>query len=670
MAFIDKSYLQTQFTNFATRISMIFAKKEELPTKLSDLTNDGNFVTDASYVHTDNNYTTTEKNKLKNIASNAQVNIIESVSVNGTALDVNSKGVNITVPTKASDIGAMASTVTHLSGDVPTTRKVNGKALSADITLSASDVSAIPASEKGVANGVATLDANGKVTSSQLPSFVDDVIEGTMNSGATSFTKTGESTALTPESDKIYVDTTTNITYRWSGTKYVKIGSDLALGETSATAYRGDRGKIAYDHSQATHARTDATKVEASTTNGNIKINGTETTVYTHPTGTNPHGTTKSDVGLGNVGNFKAVSTVASQGLTDSEKANARANIGAGTSSFSGSYTDLTDKPTIPTVNNATLTIQKNGVNVTTFTSNSATNATANITVPTKVSDLTNDSGFTTNVGTITGIKMNGASKGTSGVVDLGTVITEHQDISGKADKATTLAGYGITDGVIKKALTSENLDSVKTPGLYYAGGTNTITNKPTDVDAFGLEVVQSASGWYTQIMYASNDQMKVYIRWFNSSSWTSWQDITIPEGAKFTDTTYSQATASALGLVKLYTSTGTSTDGTMTRKAITDALGGKSDSTHTHTKSDIGLGNVGNFKAVSTVANQGLTETEKANARANIGVGEDDGLTETKVQEIWDSIIGTIEEIDAVTVSSTEPANPVNNSTWIGIKE
>ena len=92
----------------------------------------------------------------------------------------------------------------------------------------------------------------------------------------------------------------------------------------------------AYTHSQSTHARTDATKVEKSSTNGNIKINGTETTVYTHPgSGTNPHGTTKSDVGLGNVGNFKAVSTVSSQGLSDTEKSNARANIGA---QVAGSY--------------------------------------------------------------------------------------------------------------------------------------------------------------------------------------------------------------------------------------------------------------------------------------------------------------------------------------------
>ena len=62
----------------------------------------------------------------------------------------------------------------------------------------------------------------------------------------------------------------------------------------------------------------------------------------------------------------------------------------------SGSYNDLSNKPTIPTVNNATLTIQKNGSTVGTFTANASSNATANITVPTKTSDVTNDSGFLT----------------------------------------------------------------------------------------------------------------------------------------------------------------------------------------------------------------------------------------------------------------------------------
>lgn len=65
--------------------------------------------------------------------------------------------------------------------------------------------------------------------------------------------------------------------------------------------------------------------------------------------------------------------------------------LGFASVATSGSYNDLTNKPTIPTVNNATLTIQKNGTNVQTFTANQSTNATANITVPTKTSDLTND---------------------------------------------------------------------------------------------------------------------------------------------------------------------------------------------------------------------------------------------------------------------------------------
>ena len=68
------------------------------------------------------------------------------------------------------------------------------------------------------------------------------------------------------------------------------------------------------------------------------------------------------------------------------------------TVAFTGSYNDLDNKPTIPTVNNGTFTIQKNGTNVQTFSANQSSNATANIEVPTKTSDLTNDSGFVNTV--------------------------------------------------------------------------------------------------------------------------------------------------------------------------------------------------------------------------------------------------------------------------------
>lgn len=136
----------------------------------------------------------------------------------------------------------------------------------------------IPIAQKGTANGVAELDANGRVLSSQLPSYVDDTIEGTLLSE--DVFKDAFDQEVIGESGKIYVDTTTNKTYRWSGSRYVEISASLALGEVSETAYRGDRGKIAYDHSQ--------------TTSGN------------------PHGVTKSDIGLSNVED-KSSSTIRSE---------------------------------------------------------------------------------------------------------------------------------------------------------------------------------------------------------------------------------------------------------------------------------------------------------------------------------------------------------------------
>ena len=133
------------------------------------------------------------------------------------------------------------------------------------------------ASEKGSAGGVAELNENGIVLTSQLPSFVDDVLEfPTLND----FPAQGES-------GKIYVDISTNKTYRWGGSSYTEISPSLALGETSSTAYRGDRGKTAYDHSQL-------------------------------KTG-NPHNVTKAQIGLGNVDNTsdanKPISTATQSAL-------------------------------------------------------------------------------------------------------------------------------------------------------------------------------------------------------------------------------------------------------------------------------------------------------------------------------------------------------------------
>ena len=119
---------------------------------------------------------------------------------------------------------------------------------------------------------------SGKVPATQLPSYVDDVLEF---ANLASFPATGEN-------GKIYIAIDTNLTYRWGGSSYVVMSSSLALGETSSTAYRGDRGKMAYDHSQTTG---------------------------------NPHGTTKNDIGLSNVDNTsdldKPISTATQTALNN-----------------------------------------------------------------------------------------------------------------------------------------------------------------------------------------------------------------------------------------------------------------------------------------------------------------------------------------------------------------
>jgi len=126
---------------------------------------------------------------------------------------------------------------------------------------------------KGAVNGLAELDGSGKVPSAQLPSYVDDVVE-VANFAAL---------PVSGESGKIYITLDNNLTFRWSGSAYVEISSSLALGELSTTAYRGDRGKTAYDHSQLTSG--------------------------------NPHNVTKTDVGLSNVANSDTTTTA---NITDS----------------------------------------------------------------------------------------------------------------------------------------------------------------------------------------------------------------------------------------------------------------------------------------------------------------------------------------------------------------
>lgn len=97
----------------------------------------------------------------------------------------------------------------------------------------------------------------------------------------------------------------------------------------------------------------------------------------------------------------------------------------------------------------------------------------------------------------------------------------------------------------VNKVLTSENLNDVKTPGFYNAGEGNTVTNKPSDVDNFGLEVIHNATGlYYTQILYTDSGSCR---RVCTSGTWGNWtQDKLTDTNTHYTTSIYAGASGTA----------------------------------------------------------------------------------------------------------------------------
>lgn len=164
--------------------------------------------------------------------------------------------------------------------------------------------------QKGVAGGVATLDSTGKVPSSQLPSYVDDVLE---YSSKSQFPTTGES-------GKIYIATDTNLTYRWSGSTYVEISQSLALGETSSTAYPGDKGKTATE--TANSALSKANTNESNIAKLETSTNTLKTTVDTNTSDIANLSTSVSTLQT----SISTLSTTANSALSKANSANTTAN--------------------------------------------------------------------------------------------------------------------------------------------------------------------------------------------------------------------------------------------------------------------------------------------------------------------------------------------------------
>lgn len=111
-----------------------------------------------------------------------------------------------------------------------------------------------------------------------------------------------------------------------------------------------------------------------------------------------------------------------------------------------------------------------------------------------------------------------------SNKIGTGTVGSSTKPVYINAGTPTAVSSIPSTF-VTAQQINGVNLDTLRIPGMYWAGGDNTNTNKPMGIDAFGLEVLQSAAGWYTQICYASDDQEKQFVRYYDAGTkvWKDW---------------------------------------------------------------------------------------------------------------------------------------------------
>ena len=342
----------------------------------------------------------------------------------------------------------------------------------------------VPLSQKGVANGVASLDAEGKVPSAQLPSYVDDVVESYIVSGSTALSsgwlsKTNGGAALTPETGKIYLVMTSgshqNKQYRWGGSTYVLCNpSDVnsvngmtgvvtlknltiqkngtQVGDTfngttdevinitvptnnnqltNGAGYITSAGSITGNAATATALQT-ARNINTVAFDGSADIEIPYLSAPDNRDALKPKTLKQGFVstGFGSLGGFDGSANDSNYvdyiGLNTWKNdtgglvnALVFSKKGAVVYHYSGSYnadkwttkkqlayTDSNITGNAATATTAskttgTLTIQKNGTAIDTF--NGSANKTINVVVPTKVSELTNDSSFITASASITG---------------------------------------------------------------------------------------------------------------------------------------------------------------------------------------------------------------------------------------------------------------------------
>ena len=452
-----------------------------VPTKTSDLTNDSNFAVDANYVHTDNNFTTALKDKLDGVASGAEVNqnAFSNVKVGSTTVSADSKtdtlelvaGSNVTLtPDATNDKVTIAATDTKYNDMTGATSSAAGAH------------GLVPAPAAGDNTKFLSGDGTWKTVSQyELPIASANTLGGVKIGENLSITSTG---ILSADAQQIDVDS--------------------ALSTTSENPVQN---KV---------ITTELNKKANSSSLATVATSGSYNDLSNRPTIDSALSTSST-----NAVQNKVVTTALNSKADTSSLA---------TVATSGSYNDLSNKPTIPTVNNATLTIQKNGTTVKTFTANASSNVTANITVPTATSELTNDSGFIDEIPVASAGTLGGIKVGTNLSIDASGVLSA--TTSGSITKAsggtlgtTTINSTTANYMEVTKLSTATDLNTIKTTGVYIIAATP--TNSPTG--AWGTMYVDWTTGMKYQVYINDGVSGDIFKRSWDSSNstWTSWVRIT-----------------------------------------------------------------------------------------------------------------------------------------------
>ena len=415
-----------------------------VPVKTSDITNDGSDGTD-TYVESGDLATVATTGSYNDLSNKPTIPTVGTgvltIQKNSSNIDTfsanatSNKTINITVPTTAADVSALPSSTKYgasISVSVDSTDyKITTTLKDQDgNTLGTAQVIDLPL-ESVVVSGsfdstnkkiILTLE-NGNTV--DIP--VGDLVAG-LQTEITSTNKldsdlvddTGQTNRFMTSAEKtklsgIAAGAEVNVQSDWNQTTttaddYIKNKPELATVATSGSYNDlSNKPTIPTVNNATLTIQKNGTTVKTFTANASSNVTAnivvpTKTSDLTNDGSDNTSTYVESDE-LATVATSGSYNDLSNKPTIPAAQVNSDWNSTSGVSQIlnkptlatvatSGSYNDLSNKPTIPTVNNATLTIQKNGTNVQTFTANQSTNATANITVPTKTSDLTNDSDF------------------------------------------------------------------------------------------------------------------------------------------------------------------------------------------------------------------------------------------------------------------------------------